>query len=615
MAPIAGQGLPPAEIEQELGRVLASSAFSRPRRLSRLLKHLVEHTLRGNEDCLKETLLGIEVFDRGRDFDPKIDPIVRIDARRLRARLTQYYSDEGATDPVLIVLEPGSYVPSFRRREEQETKPEFLPSPLRNRHSVAVLPFANLSNLTEYELFCEGLSEDILNRLTRQERLRVIARTSAFQFRDPTCDPRHIAKQLRVDTLVTGSLRGDNEDIRITAQLVNAEDSTILWSQEYHQTAAGIFEFQERISRDVAARFQNRPGSDAPAVRARPVHGNADSAYRLFLRGRRLLHQGSREGYLQAIDSLEASVKADPAYAAAWSNLSIACASALMFRLRNAKSLIDRARFAAQRALELDALSADAHTALGIVSGLADFNWAEAKRCFDSALQPNPLYGFARIGRAMLWCAPTGQLDEAEDELERVLCNDPLNAEAQINLGRVFYFERRFDLAAEMLQAVLDSNPQHGNAWIMLAFVREQMGMKREAVDAYRHWERLLSFSFTTTWTNAVEQILLGNPKPAERTARKMAWMARLTPFPLAGFVADLFIRLGDYDQAMDWLEKAYQERAIRLICAAVEPAFDPVRNHPRFNSLLTRIAGDTVTNSAEQARVVLTGNHSSVPQ
>jgi len=593
--------------------VLASLAFSRPRRLSRLLKHLVEHTLRGKQDCLKETLLGIEVFDRGQDFDPKADPIVRIDARRLRARLTQYYADEGATDSVLIVLEPGSYVPSFRRREEQETKPEFLPLPSRNRHSVAVLPFSNLSDLTGYELFCEGLSEDILNRLTQHEGLRVIARASAFQFRDPTCDPRHIAKQLRVDTLVTGSLRGDNEDMRITAQLVNAEDSTILWSQEYRQTAAGILEFQERISRDVVARFQNRPGSDAPLVQTRPIHGNADSAYRLFLRGRRLLHQGSREGYLQAIDSLEAAVKADPAYAAAWSNLSIACASALMFRLRNAKSLVDRARFAAQKALELDALSPDAHTALGYVSGLADFNWTEAKRWFDSALQANPLYGFARIGRAMLWCAPTRQLDEAEDELERVLSNDPLNAEAQINLGRVFYFERRFDLAAEMLQAVLDSSPQHGNAWIMLAFVREQMGMKQEAVDAYRHWERLLSSSFTTTWTNAVEQILLGNPKPAERIARKMAWMARLTPFPLAGFVADLYIRLGDYDQAVNWLEKAYQERAIRLICAAVEPVFDPVRNHPRFNSLLTKIVGDTVANSAEQAKEALTGNHSSV--
>ncbi len=609
MAPKNGPALPPMEIEEELVRVLASSAFARPRRLARLLKHLVEHTLRGEEEHLKETVLGIEVFDRGQDFDPRTDPIVRIDARRLRARLSQYYSDEGAENPVLIVLEPGSYAPSFRKRNQVESPAVSLPS--LKRTSVAVLPFVNLSDRAEYELFCEGLSEDILNRLAQHEGLRVIARTSAFQFRDPTRDPRHIAKQLRVNTLVTGSLRGGKEQVRITAQLVNAEDSTILWSQEYHQAAAGMLETQEMISREIAARFGSRfkdqPESGGPAAQAHPAHHSGTSAYRLFLQGRRLLHQGNREGYLQSMELLEAAVKADPGYAAAWGNLSIACASALMFRLRNPDSLIARARVAAQKALELDAFSPDAHAALGLVAALADFNWAEARRWFDSALEANPIFGFARISRAMLWCAPTAQLDEAEDELERVLSNDPLNAEALINLGRVFYYERRFDMAAEMLQAVLDSSPQHGNAWVMLAFVREQMGMKQQALEAYRQWERLLSVSFTTTWTNAVEQILLGNPHAAERTTRKMVWMARFTPFPLAGLVADLFIRLENYDRALEWLEKAHKERATRLICAAVEPAFDPLRKLPRFNRLVATIMGDAVPNPAEQGETVLT--------
>src|SRR6266849_2469424 len=175
MAPKTGPALPSAEIQEELGKVLASSAFSRPRRLARLLKHLVEHTLRGEEDHLKETVLGIEVFDRGQDFDPRTDPIVRIDARRLRARLAQYYSDEGAENPVLIVLEPGSYAPSFRKRNQVESPAVSLPS--LKRTSVAVLPFVNLSDRAEYGLFCEGLSEDILNRLAQHEGLRVIART------------------------------------------------------------------------------------------------------------------------------------------------------------------------------------------------------------------------------------------------------------------------------------------------------------------------------------------------------------------------------------------------------------------------------------------------------
>jgi adenylate cyclase len=612
MEPKTGSAVPLSEVQEELARILASSAFSRPRRLARLLKYLVEHTLQGETEQLKETVLGVEVFDRGTDFDPRTDPIVRIDARRLRARLAQYYSDEGASDPVIITLETGSYVPLFRRRNNDAEATDAAPNqPLRTRFSVAVLPFVNLSDQPEYGLFCEGLSEDILNRLAQQGDMRVIARTSAFQFQDPTRDPRSIAKQLRVNTLVTGSLRGGRNDVRIAVQLVNAADSSIFWSQEYQQPGGGLIDIQETIAREVASRFQTSPqpvpaaAHLSPTPSRGPAHSrgrNNKDAYRLFLQGRRLLHQGKRESYLQGIDLLEEAVKADPAYAAAWGNLSVGCASALMFRLRNQNALITRARFAAERALQLDATSPDAHAALGFVAGFADFNFVEARRCFDNALLANPMYGFARVGRALLWCAPTGQLDEAEDELERVLSTDPLNAEALINLGRVFYFERRFDKAAETLQLVLDNNSQHGSAWLMLAWTREQMGMKPEAIDAYRQWQRLLSYSFTGVWTKAVEHILLGDLRFAERAAKKMAWIARFTPAPLSGLVADLFIRLGDHERGLEWLERAYKERAIRLVCVAVDPGFDRLRNQPRFTRLVTTILGSAAPATAEQA-------------
>jgi serine/threonine-protein kinase len=588
MAPETESVLSAAEVHQELGKILSSSAFARPHRLCRLLKHLVERTLSGEQDLLKETLLGMQVFDRGPDFDPRTDPIVRIDARRLRARLAQYYADEGAANPFRIVIDPGSYVPSFRKRDAADPATFNLPS--LKGHSVAVLPFANLSDHADYELFCEGLSEDILNRLAQQKGLRVIARTSAFQFRDPTRDPQQIAKQLRVKTLVIGSLRGDKRQLRITAQLVSAEDASILWSQEYDQPAEEMLEVQERISREIAAKFQGMPQMGENVL---PGHRSGNSAYQLFLQGRRLLHQGTREGYLQGIDALEAAVKKDPAFAVAWANLSIACAGSLMFRLRNPGPMVARARLAAQKVLELDPLSPEAHTALGFIAALADFDWTEAGRWFESALQANPLFGFARLGRAMLHLAPTGQLDEAEDELERLLSNDPLNTETLVNLGRVFYFERRFEMAAELLQAVLDNYPKHEHAWIMLAFVREQMGAKQEALAAYHQWGRLISSPFVTMWTKAVEQVLLGNHHAAERTTRKLVWMARLAPFPVSGMVADLFLRLGDHDHTFEWLEKSYDERAIRLICAAVEPAFDPLRKDPRFQRLLARITGD----------------------
>ena len=613
MAPATGPALASAEILEELGRVLASSAFTRPRRLARLLKHLVECKLRGQDEHLKETVLGMEVFDRGPDFDPRTDPIVRIDARRLRARLAQYYADEGAVNPLVIVLEPGSYVPSFRRRDEPESAAASRTAG--KRLSVAVLPFANLSDQPEYELFCEGLSEDILNRLAQHEGLRVIARTSAFQFRDPTRDPRHIARQLRVQTLVTGSLRSHKGEARITAQLVNAEESTILWSQEYEHNSENMLETQEAISREIAARILGEPvdpeqilheGKEAGREDAAPAHSCGNSAYRLFLQGRRLFHQGNNDGYSQGVELLESAVKLDPSYAAAWGTLALACVSLTMQRTRAPRPLIARARAAAQKAIELDPLSPDAHTALGMAAALADFNWSEARKWFDRSLQINSLNATARIGRAMFWLAPTMQLDEAEDEVERVLSSDPLNLEAMINLGRIFYLQRRFDLAAEMMEAILDSSPKNGNAWILLAFVREQAGMKQEALAAYQRWADLLAVSFAKNWVKAIAQIMDGNRRSAERTARRMAWTARFAPVPLAGFIGDLFMRLGHHEQAMEWLEKAHQERAIRLICAAVDPAFDSMRSHPPFLRLVTAIVGHAGQKLEEQSDAVM---------
>src|SRR5258708_2586932 len=196
------------QVEEALARVLQSSAFARPYRLRRLLEHLVQRTLGNETDCLKETLLGMEVFDRGRDFDPRIDPIVRIDARRLRARLEQYYADEGISDPVVIVLEPGGYVPALRKRgapDFSSTESQAAP------RSVAVLPFTSLTGRPEHHFFAEGVSEEIINALAQQPCLRVIGRFMAFQFQSAKQDLQKIAKRLRVDVFVTGSVREEHE--------------------------------------------------------------------------------------------------------------------------------------------------------------------------------------------------------------------------------------------------------------------------------------------------------------------------------------------------------------------------------------------------------------------
>jgi len=229
---------------------LNSSGFASSTRLCRFLTHIVNRTLDGDGDSIKEFSVAMEVFDRTADYDPNIDAIVRVEARRLRAKLKAYY--ETANDPVLIELRPGSYVPSFRwlgtgpvQEQRQDAQP-------RRRSSVAVLPFVNMSPEPEQDYFCDGISEEILNSLTHLPELDVIARTSSFQFKGVAIDIRDVGQRLGADLVIEGSVRKAGEQLRITAQAVETACGHHLWSETFGRELKDVFAIQEEIARAVA---------------------------------------------------------------------------------------------------------------------------------------------------------------------------------------------------------------------------------------------------------------------------------------------------------------------------------------------------------------------------
>jgi TolB-like protein/Tfp pilus assembly protein PilF len=582
--------IPARQVEEELSAVLRSTAFARPHRLRRLLKYLVENTLAGATGALKETILGIEVFDRGPDFDPRADPIVRIDFRRLRARLDQYYGNEGAADPVLIVLEPGAYVPLFRRRGETGASGIALP---KSRHSVAVLPFASLAGRAEHEFFGEGVAEEIINRLVPNRELRVIARTLAFQFRDPKQDLLAIARRLRVDTIVTGTIRGERERLRVTVQITRLADYSILWSKQYDQPPNEMLAAQEAVSAEVADFFQLFTASPASSTAsALPVARKDSSAYQLFLEGKHFLHQGNADSYFRSIRCLEAAVEKDPTFARAWAELSAAYAFVLLFRLQVSPQAIARSQFAAETALQLDGQLADAHSSLGLIASLSDYRLVTAAQHFNAALRVNPNHEHARAGRAIFCFAAAGYLDRAEDELELVLSDHP--PLALVNLGMVLYFDRRFEQAAQTLEAGIAMNPLMGGGWMVLGLTQERMGKTQSALEAYRRWAEVFPFPFAQAWRAAVEQCLLRNSKAARRSIEDFVAANLKGVYSVPDLVLDLLLRIGDEDGALEWLEKSYRDRAFRLIHSAVDPLFDPIRNTARFAAVLRRIIGDS---------------------
>jgi serine/threonine-protein kinase len=263
---------PTAEaVQQQLHRILKNPILSRSRELCRFLQFAVEQKLRNRTVRLKEYLIGVAVFDRGETFNPGTDPIVRVQARRLRSKLSLFYETDGRADPIVIDLPCGGYVPVFRSRTAPPTnrrpvtadggRPE-------GRRSVVVLPFLNIGP-DENERFSDGLTEELIHVLSRDAALRVVARTSAFHFKGKTDDIRSIGEQLGVDALVEGSVRSDGNRLRVSAGLIDVADGGVLWSEVYERTTDEMFAVQENLAEQIASKIEShlsgKPRSAVPA--------------------------------------------------------------------------------------------------------------------------------------------------------------------------------------------------------------------------------------------------------------------------------------------------------------------------------------------------------------
>src|SRR5262245_61822593 len=231
-------------VRTQLGRILASPQFAQSDRLSRFLRLVVESAHKG--DALKEYRIGVEVFDRGRDFDPRTDPIVRVQAAKLRSKLLEYYSAGGASDPLVISVPKGGYAAAIRASVPLEAAAPAAPpaASISARSRVAVLPFASMSSDQENEHFSDGLTEELINRLAQVPTLQVVARTSAFRFKNRAEDIREVGALLNVGAVVEGSVRRAGEQIRVTAQLIDVTTGYHLFSRTYQREFRDVFALQ-----------------------------------------------------------------------------------------------------------------------------------------------------------------------------------------------------------------------------------------------------------------------------------------------------------------------------------------------------------------------------------
>ena len=325
---VAGQGegeskpeISPAAIRSQLARILGSATFRSSDRLSRFLEFAVEQTLGGHSGQLKEYVVGCEVFSRKQSFDPRMDPIVRVEAGRLRLRIKEYYETEGQRDEVAIELPKGSYVPVFRRVDSAHaTVPAAAAGPAAKPRGqdaavhmeqpttrIVVLPFADHSPRKDQEWFCDGMTEELVSALTKVPQLCVVAGASAFRLKGKAGNPREIGEQLRVGTVVEGSVRKSGDNVRITVQLIDVAANQYLWSETYDREMTDIFAVQEDISRAIV---------DALKIRLSPLESGGDlvsrptknlKAYNLYLKGRYYWNTRTEEGLRRKGSSLSST--------------------------------------------------------------------------------------------------------------------------------------------------------------------------------------------------------------------------------------------------------------------------------------------------------------------
>jgi len=573
--------LPTAAIQAELEKILASKVFARSDRLRRFLRYVAEQALQGNNEKLKEYVLGLEVFDRLTSYDQRLDPIVRVEARRLRTKLQDYYRMEGSTDPICIELPERGYAPTFRRKETPARQAPAEQEP----YAIAVLPFLNMSSDPENEYFSDGLTEELISTLAKIASLRVVARTSVFQFKGKASDLRHIGAQLHVTTLLEGSVRREGDRVRVTAQLINVADGYHLWSDTYERETKRVFAVQEEISKAIADALKARlSGEPRISVRRHPEDAEA---YNLYLKARYYLNLRTESGFFLSLDYFGRAVAKDPGYALAHAGLADAYSLSTRYHVTPGQEAWPKAKAAALKSVELDDTLAEAHTALAFVKLHYDWDWSGAEHGFRKALDINPSYAAAHQWNT--WAlAVRGRFEDAIASMKMACSLDPLSHNVSADLALAYYFSRRYEDAMQQCQEVLDLQPGFHRAHQLMGMVYIQQGLYPQAVAELQEAAVMSDRNRKVLGFLGFAEIMCGRRSDAERVLVELQGSER--PYVSGVDVALIYSALGDRDRTFEWLEKAYDEHDGELIWLGVDPIFDRVREDARFRSLLKRL-------------------------
>jgi len=599
-------------VRSALDSVLRSPPFAASPKLKDFLRYCVERTLEGRGDEIKEYSIGHEVYGRNKHFDPQIDSIVRVEAARLRRKLAEYYEGAGRNDGLRIDLPKGGYVPEFRAiPAAPPASAKHLMRPWAagaiailsvaatiaavrltvgrsggpTARSVAVLPFSDLTATKDRGYLCDGLADDIIDRLSRVPGMLVVARNSSFRFKGQAADIREVGRQLRVRRILEGSVRAAGDRLRISAQLVDASSGYRLWSSTYERQLRDLPSLRDEISRSVAESLSLRlAGGDKPRRAPKP------EAYDLYLRGRYYSRLGTLADDDRARELFEQAVAKDPEYAEPYAGLADAYSTLAQHGAMPAAESLVRARPLARKALELDPDSMEAHLAMARIARMLQHDHREAEQYSRKAIALNP--GASRPHNVYgLVLEVSGRLAEAVKEYGEASRLDPASSQVKANQAMALYDLRQYAQAVSAARESIALSPQSYAGYIPLVAAQIEMGAVQEAARNVQRLRPTEADAMNASRRSFYAAALARLGRSAEARG-ELAVLLRSSEerYVSPATIAQVYLALREFDRAEEYLEEAYEKSDPLLWRLHQTPAADPLRTRPRYRELARKL-------------------------
>jgi len=453
--------------------------------------------------------------------------------------------------------------------------------------SIAVLPFVNSSGDPDSEYLSDGITESLIDSLSQLASLRVTARSTVFRYKGVEMDPQKIGQDLRVRAVLSGRILQRDGTLIVRTELMDVENGSQLWGGQYNRKVTDVFTLQDELSKEISDRLRLRLTNEDKQRLTKRYTDNAD-AYQLYLKGLYHWNKRSPEALPTSVEYFKRAIDADPAYALAYAGLADAYSLMSFMNMVPPREAMPRSKAAAAQALTIDGNLAQAHISLAYASFTYDFDWPAATRHFDQAIALDReavmnhfFYPF--------YLSVAGRSEEAVSVARRALDRDPVSASASHTLAAQLALSRHADEAIEQCRRTIELDPNYAAAYAVLGGVFAAKGMYKEALPPTQQAATLTRGAALALANVGYVRARLGQREEARRVLQQLAAASKERYTPGLAF-AIVHVGLGENDQALNWLEKAYEERFNRLAYLRREPVWDPLRPDPRFTDLLRRI-------------------------